>query len=267
MAANTEPKGAVTSNDQPLYDSDQVKHHDGPYDSAAEGSVQDELTYQFDDSRKLGITSSVFVILNKMIGTGIFSTPSGIFANTGSVGVSLFLWVIGGLLTFAGLSAFMEFGLAVRQLVRDIDVMANAVSDPQEWWREELPRARLPTPEAARDLRAHVADDLVGLLFRQLSCVRPILSICVRLRRRRWMASTRHRRRVRHVRGGRPLDRSEVGHQALQRLGRVQGLHPLIHRLLRLCSSGWAQESAKPQQLRQRVSVFRRRRLWPWWRV
>jgi len=65
------------------------------------GLIQDEQTFQFDDSRKLGVTSAVFVIINKMIGTGIFSTPSGIFAATGSVGVSLFLWIIG--------TAFMLF--------------------------------------------------------------------------------------------------------------------------------------------------------------
>jgi hypothetical protein len=61
----------------------------------ADGVVQDENTYQFDESRKIGITGAVFLILNKMIGTGIFSTPSGIFAATGSVGVALFLWIIG----------------------------------------------------------------------------------------------------------------------------------------------------------------------------
>ncbi len=59
------------------------------------GEVKDENKYAYDDSRKLGITGAVFLILNKMIGTGIFSTPSSIFAATGSVGVSLMLWVIG----------------------------------------------------------------------------------------------------------------------------------------------------------------------------
>jgi amino acid transporter len=85
---------------------------------------------RYDDSRKLGITGAVFLILNKMIGTGIFSTPSSIFAATGSVGVSLMLWVIGkksprfkvnsgmltrpgGFLTFCGLSVWLEFGLAI----------------------------------------------------------------------------------------------------------------------------------------------------------
>ncbi|KAF2010625.1 amino acid transporter [Aaosphaeria arxii CBS 175.79] len=78
-----------------------------------QGVVQQDNTYAYSDDRKLGVTGAVFLILNKMIGTGIFSTPSGIFAATGSVGVCLFLWIIGGILTFAGLSVFMEFGLAI----------------------------------------------------------------------------------------------------------------------------------------------------------
>lgn len=43
----------------------------------------------------------------------VFSTPSSVFAATGSVGVSLMLWIIGGILSFAGLSVFLEFGLAI----------------------------------------------------------------------------------------------------------------------------------------------------------
>ncbi|MBE3050513.1 amino acid permease, partial [Candidatus Bathyarchaeota archaeon] len=63
----------------------------------------------------------------------VFSTPSGIFAATGSVGVCFILWIVGsspltpnphpsstpantspgGIITFAGLSVFAEFGLAI----------------------------------------------------------------------------------------------------------------------------------------------------------
>lgn len=42
-------------------------------------SIQTEEVYAFDESRKLGITSSVFLIINKMIGTGskfYLSSPS-----------------------------------------------------------------------------------------------------------------------------------------------------------------------------------------------
>ncbi|KAI0969512.1 amino acid/polyamine transporter I [Xylaria arbuscula] len=85
----------------------------GPPDTADGESVGNIQKYDYDDSRKIGITGATFLILNKMIGTGIFSTPSSIFQATGSVGVSLFLWVIGGVLTFCGLSVWLEFGLAI----------------------------------------------------------------------------------------------------------------------------------------------------------
>lgn len=48
-----------------------------------------------------------------MIGTGIFATPSGIFALSGSVGLSLFMWVAGTLIAFAGLLVYIEFGTAI----------------------------------------------------------------------------------------------------------------------------------------------------------
>ena len=89
---------------------------------AASGEV-----FAYDESRKLGVTSSVFLILNKMIGTGsechpwwirseqcltdihaVFSTPSGIFRATGNVGISIILWIIGGIITFSGLSVYVH---------------------------------------------------------------------------------------------------------------------------------------------------------------
>ncbi|KAK9457937.1 amino acid permease-domain-containing protein [Dipodascopsis uninucleata] len=63
--------------------------------------------------QKLGVTSAVFLILNKMIGTGIFSTPSSVFLSSGSVGISIILWSVGGLLSLTGMSVFLEFGLAI----------------------------------------------------------------------------------------------------------------------------------------------------------
>ncbi|KAK9383450.1 amino acid/polyamine transporter I [Kockiozyma suomiensis] len=62
---------------------------------------------------KLGVASAVFLILNKMIGTGIFSTPSGVFLASGSVGASILLWIVGGVLSLTGLSVFLEFGLGI----------------------------------------------------------------------------------------------------------------------------------------------------------
>ncbi|KAI0836502.1 amino acid transporter [Hypoxylon sp. FL0890] len=83
---------------------------DEEYASSTNDGVQQ---FAYSDSRKIGVTGALFLILNKMIGTGIFSTPSAIFAATGSVGISIILWIVGGILTFCGLSVFLEFGLAI----------------------------------------------------------------------------------------------------------------------------------------------------------
>ncbi|KAF2029470.1 high-affinity methionine permease-like protein [Setomelanomma holmii] len=48
--------------------------------------VQEDNAYVYDESQKLGYTATVFVILNNVT---IFSTPSSIFAVTGSVGFGL----------------------------------------------------------------------------------------------------------------------------------------------------------------------------------
>ncbi|KAF9734173.1 high affinity methionine permease [Paraphaeosphaeria minitans] len=63
--------------------------------------------------RQIGVTSAVFLIFNRMIGTGIFATPSAIFSLSGSVGLSLFIWVAGMLIAAAGMAVYLEFGTAI----------------------------------------------------------------------------------------------------------------------------------------------------------
>jgi amino acid transporter len=65
------------------------------------------------NKRQIGVTSAVFLIFNRMIGTGIFATPSAIFALSGSVGLSLFIWVAGMLIAAAGMAVYLEFGTAI----------------------------------------------------------------------------------------------------------------------------------------------------------
>ncbi|KAJ6785469.1 hypothetical protein PWT90_01179 [Aphanocladium album] len=69
--------------------------------------------FSFSDERKLGIMSTAFLIINNMIGTGIFSAPAAVFSATGSVGISLMMWFVGGILAFCGLSVYLELGLAM----------------------------------------------------------------------------------------------------------------------------------------------------------
>ncbi|KAM0664738.1 hypothetical protein ACQRIT_000332 [Beauveria bassiana] len=63
--------------------------------------------------RHLGVVSTTFLIVGRIIGTGIFSTPSAIVAGVGSVGASLMLWVLGLLLAICGLCVWLEFACMI----------------------------------------------------------------------------------------------------------------------------------------------------------
>ncbi|KAI0063742.1 amino acid transporter [Artomyces pyxidatus] len=72
------------------------------------------LTFEEDTAggmgRHLGIFSCTLLIVGRIIGTGIFSTPASILGSVGSVGASLMLWVLGFVLSFCGLFVWLEFG-------------------------------------------------------------------------------------------------------------------------------------------------------------
>ncbi|KAL8286211.1 hypothetical protein RQP46_004699 [Phenoliferia psychrophenolica] len=50
------------------------------------------------------------LVLGRIIGTGIFSTPSSVLTAVGSLGAAMMLWVLGILLSFAGLAVWLELG-------------------------------------------------------------------------------------------------------------------------------------------------------------
>ncbi|EKM57703.1 uncharacterized protein PHACADRAFT_170914 [Phanerochaete carnosa HHB-10118-sp] len=93
--------------------------HDKDADSVsaireAENISPGDLTLEEDAAggmgRHLGVFSCTLLIVGRIIGTGIFSTPSSILGSVGSVGASLMLWVLGFILSFCGLFIWLEFG-------------------------------------------------------------------------------------------------------------------------------------------------------------
>ena len=74
----------------------------------------DEQTLEDDNAgglgRHLGLFSTTFLIIGRIIGVGIFSTPSSITNSVGSVGAALMLWLLGLALSFAGLGVWLELG-------------------------------------------------------------------------------------------------------------------------------------------------------------
>ncbi|KAK5996931.1 High-affinity methionine permease [Cladobotryum mycophilum] len=63
-----------------------------------------------DAKRQIGIASACMLIFNRIIGTGIFATPSSILSLSGSVGLSLFMWLAGSLIAAAGTAVYLEWG-------------------------------------------------------------------------------------------------------------------------------------------------------------
>ncbi|MCJ1333628.1 hypothetical protein MMC10_010328 [Thelotrema lepadinum] len=62
---------------------------------------------------KLGTFSAINIILGKTIGVGIFSVPSSIFSNVGSVGMALVVWVAAAAISFCGLAVYLDLGTAL----------------------------------------------------------------------------------------------------------------------------------------------------------
>ncbi|KAF2228658.1 amino acid transporter [Viridothelium virens] len=94
--------------------SDGQRNNEYPKTSAVadQGAIVDnsDVYHTSESRRQIGLTSAIFLIFNRMIGTGIFATPSAIFSLSGSVGLSLFIWVAGMLIAFAGMLVYLEFG-------------------------------------------------------------------------------------------------------------------------------------------------------------
>ncbi|KAM3499675.1 hypothetical protein MY11210_009595 [Beauveria gryllotalpidicola] len=78
------------------------------------GNISDDESARYqvarDNKRQLGIPSASLLIFNRIIGTGIFATPATILSLCGSVGLTLFVWVVGMLIAAAGTAVYMEFG-------------------------------------------------------------------------------------------------------------------------------------------------------------
>lgn len=57
----------------------------------------------------VGSVTIIFLNLSKVVGTGVYSTPSAILKGTGSVGLSLIYWFIGFLIACSSLSVYLEY--------------------------------------------------------------------------------------------------------------------------------------------------------------
>uniref|UniRef100_A0A914W5W8 Uncharacterized protein n=1 Tax=Plectus sambesii TaxID=2011161 RepID=A0A914W5W8_9BILA len=64
---------------------------------------------------RIGLFGATSYVVGNIIGSGIFVSPSGILRRTNSVGLSLIIWVVSGLITVLGAFCYIELGTAIRE--------------------------------------------------------------------------------------------------------------------------------------------------------
>lgn len=81
---------------------------------------------------KLGVSSTVFLLLNKSVGSGIFSIPSSIYLLAGrSIPASLFLWLLGGILAYCGFCVYLDFGLKIPKSGAEKNYLLRVYRNPK----------------------------------------------------------------------------------------------------------------------------------------
>ena len=63
--------------------------------------------------RTVGIPGAIALLVGTMIGSGIFATPKWVLLYTGSVGMTLLLWAMCGMLALFGALCYVELGTLI----------------------------------------------------------------------------------------------------------------------------------------------------------
>ena len=88
-----------------------IEKNDGKKEGGEDGAV--EL------KPKMTLLNGCTVIVGSIIGSGIFVSPSGVLANTGSVNMALLVWIISGLFSMVGAYCYAELGCMIKKTGAD----------------------------------------------------------------------------------------------------------------------------------------------------
>ncbi|KAG0727124.1 Large neutral amino acids transporter small subunit 2 [Chionoecetes opilio] len=76
---------------------------------------EDDQSSKVGLKKELGLVNCVGIIVGNIIGTGIFVSPRGVLQYSGSVGMSLIVWVLSGVMCIVGAFCYAELGTMIPQ--------------------------------------------------------------------------------------------------------------------------------------------------------
>lgn len=107
--------GAVGDGDAATDELNQISVKYGSFSSLKFENLLDDIPKRIitevPQGRHLGIFSTMVLFVSRMVGSGIFATPSRIFVNCGGNPLLFFaIWTLAALVAYSGLYVFLEFG-------------------------------------------------------------------------------------------------------------------------------------------------------------
>lgn len=84
--------------------------------------------------RTMGLVAAVNVIVGVMIGSGIFVSPTAALEYSGSVGMSLVVWLVCGIISLLGALSFAELGTVVPRSGAEYTYLLECFSGLHPFW-------------------------------------------------------------------------------------------------------------------------------------